>query len=157
MIRPRMSRIFYDGKFYDYPLKPGNALSQPRRRGVVPLRAVVREGPRVATAGADAASRAGSRPGSGAPVRTFFKTYTEKVWGMPADEMPADWAAQRIKSLSLGGAVHNASAGDLDGADRDHLADRGVPVPAAGPGDDVGGLPRRGDRARRRRCVLVAR
>src|SRR3546814_12398749 len=35
----------------------------------------------------------------------FFKTYTEKVWGMPCDEMSADWAAQRIKGLSLGGAV----------------------------------------------------
>jgi protoporphyrinogen oxidase len=32
----------------------------------------------------------------------FFKTYTEKVWGMPCDEMSADWAAQRIKGLSLG-------------------------------------------------------
>ena len=35
----------------------------------------------------------------------FFKTYTEKVWGMPCDEISADWAAQRIKGLSLGGAV----------------------------------------------------
>src|SRR3546814_9762525 len=35
----------------------------------------------------------------------FFKTYTEKVWGMPCDEMSADWAAQRIKGLSLWGAV----------------------------------------------------
>ena len=35
----------------------------------------------------------------------FFKTYTEKVWGMPCNEMSADWAAQRIKGLSLWGAV----------------------------------------------------
>ncbi len=35
----------------------------------------------------------------------FFKTYTEKVWGMPTSEMSADWAAQRIKGLSLGAAV----------------------------------------------------
>ena len=35
----------------------------------------------------------------------FFKTYTEKVWGMPCDEISADWAAQRIKGLSLGKAV----------------------------------------------------
>src|SRR3546814_7288840 len=35
----------------------------------------------------------------------FFKTYTEKVWGMPCDEMSAEWAAQRIKGLSLGAAV----------------------------------------------------
>ena len=38
----------------------------------------------------------------------FFKTYTEKVWGMSCDEISADWAAQRIKGLSLGGAVMNA-------------------------------------------------
>ena len=37
--------------------------------------------------------------------RIFFKTYTEKVWGMPCNEMSADWAAQRIKGLSLWGAV----------------------------------------------------
>jgi protoporphyrinogen oxidase len=35
----------------------------------------------------------------------FFKTYTEKVWGMSCDEISADWAAQRIKGLDLGVAV----------------------------------------------------
>ena len=40
--------------------------------------------------------------------RTFFKTYTEKVWGVPVAEMPADWAAQRVKNLDLGKAVLNA-------------------------------------------------
>jgi protoporphyrinogen oxidase len=38
----------------------------------------------------------------------FFKTYTEKVWGMPTNQISADWAAQRIKGLSLVGAVMNA-------------------------------------------------
>src|SRR4029077_20662735 len=38
----------------------------------------------------------------------FFKTYTEKVWGMPTSEISADWAAQRIKGLSLTGAILNA-------------------------------------------------
>ena len=37
--------------------------------------------------------------------RHFFKTYTEKVWGVPVSEMPADWAAQRIKNLDLRKAV----------------------------------------------------
>ena len=40
--------------------------------------------------------------------RTFFKTYTEKVWGMPCTEIQAEWAAQRIKGLSLISAVRNA-------------------------------------------------
>src|SRR5262249_41201223 len=43
----------------------------------------------------------------------FFKTYTEKVWGMPTSELSADWAAQRIKGLSLVGAVWNAFFGKL--------------------------------------------
>ena len=38
----------------------------------------------------------------------FFKTYTEKVWGMSCDEISADWAAQRIKGLDLWRAVSNA-------------------------------------------------
>ena len=40
--------------------------------------------------------------------RIFFKTYTEKVWGMSCREISADWAAQRIKGLSLGSAVKHA-------------------------------------------------
>ena len=40
--------------------------------------------------------------------RTFFKTYTEKVWGMKVADMPADWAAQRVKNLSLLNAITNS-------------------------------------------------
>jgi protoporphyrinogen oxidase len=40
--------------------------------------------------------------------RTFFKTYTERVWGVPVSDMPADWAAQRVKNLDLRKAVINA-------------------------------------------------
>jgi protoporphyrinogen oxidase len=40
--------------------------------------------------------------------KTFFKSYTEKVWGMSCREISADWAAQRIKGLSLGSAIKNA-------------------------------------------------
>jgi protoporphyrinogen oxidase len=39
--------------------------------------------------------------------RIFFKTYTEKVWGIPCKEISADWAAQRFKQLSLGAAIRN--------------------------------------------------
>ena len=45
----------------------------------------------------------------------FFKTYTEKVWGMSCDEISADWAAQRIKGLDLGVAVINALKRSLSG------------------------------------------
>jgi protoporphyrinogen oxidase len=98
--RPRMSRIFYRGKLFDYPIKPMNAL-----RGLGILEAIrcvasyawvrIRK-PDESNYEGWVASRFGWRL-----YRHFFKSYTEKVWGMPASEMPADWAAQRIKNLSL--------------------------------------------------------
>jgi len=108
MVRPRMSRIFYDGKFFDYPLKASNAL---RNLGVVEsVKCVASYGwarvhPPKDTSTFDTwvTSRFGARL-----YRTFFKTYTEKVWGIPASSIQADWAAQRIKNLSLAAAVINA-------------------------------------------------
>lgn len=108
LLRPRMSRIYYEGKFYDYPLRAGNAL---RNLGVIEaVRCVlsylwvrVRPPKDMDSFEGWTASRFGWRL-----YRTFFKTYTEKVWGVPATEIKADWAAQRIKNLSLANAVVNA-------------------------------------------------
>jgi protoporphyrinogen oxidase len=103
--RPRSSRIFYDGKFYSYPLRPFEAL---RQLGVV-------ESARCLLSYVQARVRPVRNPRSfedwvsnqfGARLfNIFFKTYTEKVWGMSCREISADWAAQRIKGLSLGRAV----------------------------------------------------
>jgi protoporphyrinogen oxidase len=108
LLRPRKSRIFYDGKYFDYPLKPGNAL-----RNLGPIEATrcigsylwARLRPPADQTNYEGwlVARFGWRL-----YRTFFKTYTEKVWGVPVSEMPADWAAQRIKSLSLGKAIAGA-------------------------------------------------
>jgi protoporphyrinogen oxidase len=108
LMRPRMSRIFYGGKFYDYPLRAFNAL-----RNLGPVEAAkcvasylwVRVHPPQdqSTFEGWTASRFGWRL-----YRTFFKTYTEKVWGVPAASIQADWAAQRIKNLSLGKAIVNS-------------------------------------------------
>ena len=108
LMRPRMSRIFYAGKLFDYPLRAMNAL---RGLGVVEaLRcmlsyALVRLRPpkNQSTFEGWVAARFGWRL-----YRIFFKTYTEKVWGMSATEIQADWAAQRIKNLSLMKAVVRA-------------------------------------------------
>jgi protoporphyrinogen oxidase len=108
MLRPRKSRIYYQGKFYDYPLKASNAL---RNLGVFEAsRCVLSYAWARVHAPKDQqmyegwlAARFGWRL-----YRHFFKTYTEKVWGHPASEMPADWAAQRIKNLSLASAIFNA-------------------------------------------------
>jgi protoporphyrinogen oxidase len=102
--RPRLSRIYYKGKFYAYPLKALEAL---RNLGIVESAACVlsyaaaRLRPierRRSTNGCATSSASVSSPSS-------FKTYTEKVWGMGCDEISADWAAQRIKGLDLRTAI----------------------------------------------------
>ena len=108
LVRPRSSSIYYRGRFFSYPLRA--------------MEALVRLGP--VEAARCMASYASARL---FPVREprsfedwvtnqfgrrlyaiFFKTYTEKVWGTDCREISADWAAQRIKNLSLGAAVRNA-------------------------------------------------
>jgi protoporphyrinogen oxidase len=106
--RPRSSRIFYRGKFYAYPLKPLEALSQ---LGVMEsalcvlsfLKARMRPVRDPKSFEDWVVNEFGERL-----FRIFFKTYTEKVWGMSCKEISADWAAQRIKGLTLGGAIKNA-------------------------------------------------
>ncbi len=103
--RPRKSRIYYRGRFYSYPLRPVEAL---RNLGVVEaVRCVAsyfysRMRPRTPVKSFEdwVTNAFGSRL-----FGVFFKTYTEKVWGMPCSEISADWAAQRIKGLSLSRAV----------------------------------------------------
>ncbi len=106
--RPRSSRIFYDGKFFAYPLKPFEALI---KLGVfrsilcvlswLKARMIPVRDPRNFE---DWVSNQFGRR----LFKTFFKSYTEKVWGMSCRDISADWAAQRIKGLSLGSAIKNA-------------------------------------------------
>lgn len=108
MLRPRMSRIFYQGRFYDYPLKALNALSN---LGLWEaflclasyLRVRLFPPKDLSNFETWVASKFGWRL-----YRKFFKTYTEKVWGIPATEIQSEWAAQRIKNLSLSKAIINA-------------------------------------------------
>jgi len=108
LLRPRMSRIYYNGNFFDYPLRASNAL---RGLGVVEaircvlsyLWARIRPPKDQSSFEGWVSARFGHRL-----YRIFFKTYTEKVWGVPATEIQADWAAQRIKNLSLAKAVLNS-------------------------------------------------
>ena len=104
----RLSRIYYQGKFFDYPLKAFNALSNlglwetflcMASYGWARLRPV--KNPK--TLEEWVTNQFGKRL-----FRIFFKTYTEKVWGIPCSELSADWAAQRIKGLSLMEAAKQA-------------------------------------------------
>ncbi len=114
--RPRLSRIYFRGKYFDYPLRIFNALGN-----LGPIEAA-----RIMLSYAKwqlfphkveetfeqwVINRFGRRLYS-----HFFKSYTEKVWGVPCTEIRADWAAQRIKNLSLIKAVWNAISGANDTA-----------------------------------------
>src|SRR3974377_596443 len=106
--RPRSSKIYYRGEFYSYPLKPFDALS---KLGFL-------ESTLCVLSFAKAQVLPTRDPKSfedwvvnqcaGRLFNIFFKTYTDKVWGMSCREISADWAAQRIKGLSLGLAIKNA-------------------------------------------------
>ena len=103
--RPRMSRIYYRGKLYDYPIKPGNALRnlgpvEAVRCGFSYLWARVRPPQDQSTLEGYIVANYGRRL-----YNHFFKTYNEKVWGVSASEIAADWGAQRIKGMSLWAAV----------------------------------------------------
>ena len=82
----------------------------------------------------------------------FFKTYNEKVWGVPASEIAADWGAQRIKGMSLFAAVWEPIRAKVAGQPRQgeagHQPDRGVQLPEVRPRHDVGAVRRAGHRRR---------
>jgi protoporphyrinogen oxidase len=122
--RPRLSRIYYDGKYYSYPLKAFEALTN---LGVIEssmcvLSFLYRQSfpnAKPDTFHEWVANQFGERLFS-----IFFKTYTEKVWGMSCDEISADWAAQRIKGLDLWSAMANALRNSMKPlAGRDGLKD----------------------------------
>lgn len=107
LLRPRLSRIYYDNKYFDYPLKPLNALrglgmwrsiqvgSSYLRWQLFPYR-------QEDTFEEWVTNRFGKQL-----FETFFKSYTEKVWGISTRELKAEWAAQRIKNLDLKTAIIN--------------------------------------------------
>ena len=105
---PRMSRIYYNEKFFAYPLRPIDAflkLGPLESAACVASLLGAKMRPRKDESHFDAwvINRFGQRL-----FDTFFRSYTEKVWGVPCNEIKAEWAAQRIKSLSLTSAIMNA-------------------------------------------------
>jgi protoporphyrinogen oxidase len=135
--RPRSSRIYYRGQFYCYPLKPLEALAK-----LGPL-----ESMRCLLSFAAARVHFTQNPKSFEDwvvnqfgkrlFEIFFKTYTEKVWGMSCKEISADWAAQRIKSLSLGSAIKNGLRSQRRPRDRSRVVKTLIDTfryPRLGPG-----------------------
>ncbi len=104
----RISHIYYKGHFFNYPLEISNALFN---LGIIEslliplsyIKAQIQPYPKEETFEQWVSNRFGRRL-----YEKFFKTYTEKVWGIPCGEIRADWASQRIKGLSLMAALINS-------------------------------------------------
>jgi protoporphyrinogen oxidase len=108
LTRPRLSRIYYKNRYFYYPLRPMNALRnlgawEAARVMASYLAAQLRPPGEIVSFEDWVTRKFGRRL-----FQIFFKTYTEKVWGISCRELRADWAAQRIKSLSLFKAVLDA-------------------------------------------------
>lgn len=107
---PRLSRIFYRGRFFDYPLKARNALAGLGIfNAIVIVLSYIKAQLRPIEPEVNFEQWVTNRFGRKL-FDIFFKTYTEKVWGMPCTEIRAEWAAQRIQNLSLGRAILNAAS-----------------------------------------------
>jgi len=109
LVRQRRSRIYYERKFFDYPVSLSIdtlqklGLWRVARIALSYLRSTLLPIRRAETLEHFFINRFGREL-----YRTFFESYTEKVWGRPCSEIPAEWGAQRIKGLSVGKAVWHA-------------------------------------------------
>ena len=146
LIRPRKSRIYYLRKFFDYPIKlTGRTLAnlgvvRTIRVGLSYLRSRVSQIKPEKSLEDFLINRFGRQL-----YLTFFKSYTEKVWGTPCEKISAEWGAQRIKGLSLTTAVKHfvrrslvrggkKSSGDVAQKDTDTSLIERFMYPKFGPG-----------------------
>ncbi|HET9404585.1 MAG TPA: NAD(P)/FAD-dependent oxidoreductase [Burkholderiales bacterium] len=141
LVRRRLSRIYFEGKFFDYPLKADfeTAFKLGLWRCATFAASYLRAKlfPRRPELSLEDffVNRFGDRL-----YRQFFKEYTEKVWGTPCDRISAQWGAQRVKSLSIGTALRHAlrklfrrRADDFGAAQQTSLIERFL-YPKYGPG-----------------------
>lgn len=109
MVRPRKSRIYYRRKFFDYPLqmnsrtignlglpKMARILSSYTRSKLFPIRPE------------DNLAEFFINRFGRELYETFFRDYTQKVWGVPCEKIPSDWGRQRVKNLDIGGLARHA-------------------------------------------------
>ena len=149
LVCPRLSRIYYDGKFLAYPLQARTSSrgSASSRRRCCAL-SYVRSRPRRPARARDVRGLGDVRTSARRLYDAFFRSYTEKVWGIPGSEIHAEWAAQRIKDFSLGKALL-AALGSSGGTSTTLIEE--FHYPRLGPGQMWEALPgaRRGARHRR--------
>jgi protoporphyrinogen oxidase len=127
LIRPRKSRIYYLRKFFDYPITltattlKNLGLARTFRVGASYMKSKVSQITPEKSLEDFLINRFGRQL-----YLTFFKSYTEKVWGTPCDEISAEWGAQRIKGLSLTTAVKHFLKKALGGKQKGDLAQKGT-------------------------------
>ncbi|HZO96484.1 MAG TPA: NAD(P)/FAD-dependent oxidoreductase [Gaiellaceae bacterium] len=132
LLRPRMSRIYWNHRFLDYPLRGPDVI---RKLGPVELarcaasyaRAALTPRRREESLEDWVSNRFGRRL-----FELFFKSYTEKVWGVPTTEIRAEWAAQRIRGLSFASAARAAFLGNRGNRVRTLISE--FHYPRYGPG-----------------------
>jgi len=105
LIRDRLSRIYYGGKFYSYPLDLAEVAGNLGKRQSLLTLASYMKAKVCSNSDPVNFEEWTTQKFGGRLYRMFFKSYTEKVWGIPCHKISADWAAQRIKGLSLMKAV----------------------------------------------------
>jgi protoporphyrinogen oxidase len=109
LIRPRKSRIYYQQDFFDYPLRLNKrtlknlGFWKTVKLGMYYLNARVFPIKPEENLAQFFRNKFGNEL-----YQTFFKDYTEKVWGVPCEEIPADWGRQRVKDLNIGKAIKHA-------------------------------------------------
>jgi protoporphyrinogen oxidase len=131
LLRPRLSRIYYRGRFLDYPLRACDVIAK-----LGPLELTLALGSYLNAAFRHSpdenfeqwvSSRFGRRL-----YEMFFRSYTEKVWGVACTDLRAEWAAQRIRGLSLGSVVRAGLFGQRNGTVRSLITE--FRYPRLGPG-----------------------
>ncbi|MFA9440712.1 NAD(P)/FAD-dependent oxidoreductase [Uliginosibacterium sp. sgz301328] len=109
LVRNRLSRIYFDGKFFDYPLKASPATAMNLGLARCAQFGLGYAMARVSPIREECSLEDFMINRFGRPLyRQFFRDYTEKVWGLPCNQISAEWGAQRIKSLSIGKALRHA-------------------------------------------------
>jgi protoporphyrinogen oxidase len=108
LVRKRLSRIYYNKKFFSYPLEGFDVIKKlgPVTSAQILLSYIGRR-MRPYKEEKNFNQWVGNRFGDKL-FSIFFKSYTEKVWGIPTDELSAQWASQRIQNFSFAKAVVNA-------------------------------------------------
>jgi protoporphyrinogen oxidase len=134
--RPHLSSIYYNKKFFRYPVQALDALKglgliESLRCGLSYVSAQLAPQKPETSFDAWVSNRFGERL-----YQTFFQTYTEKVWGVPCKEIQADWAVQRMRGLSLSAVLRNAilPGRKLDRRDTVNMLAPGFSYPRKGPG-----------------------